>query len=113
MNSVYRFNQADVVVSLASDFLTSGPGHVRYARDFSSRRDLGAGPSSKLNRLYVVESMPTSTGAMADHRLPLRASEVEDFARQLAAIVGVSVPASTNTSTAKVPANWMTALGRA
>ena len=112
INPVYHFEQADVVVSLASDFLASGAGHVRYTRDFSSRRDLAAGPSSRLNRLYVVESMPTNTGAMADHRLPLRASEIEDFARQLAAIVGVSVPASTNTSTAKVPANWMTALGR-
>src|SRR3984893_3805441 len=112
INPVYHFEQADVVVSLASDFLASGAGHVRYTRDFSSRRDLAAGPSSRLNRLYVVESMPTNTGAMADHRLPLRASEIEDFARQLAAIVGVSVPARTNTSTANVPANWMTALGR-
>ncbi|HWW50800.1 MAG TPA: TAT-variant-translocated molybdopterin oxidoreductase [Verrucomicrobiae bacterium] len=112
MNPVYRFNQADVVVSLASDFLTSGPGHVRYARDFSSRRDLGAGPSSKLNRLYVVESMPTSTGAMADHRLPLRASEVEDFARKLAAAVGVSLPASPHAVAARVPADWISALGR-
>jgi MoCo/4Fe-4S cofactor protein with predicted Tat translocation signal len=112
INPVYHFNQADVVVSLASDFLTSGPGHVRYARDFSSRRDLGAGPSSKLNRLYVVESMPTSTGAMADHRLPLRASEVEAFARQLAAAVGVSVPASPHAVPAKVPASWISAVGR-
>src|ERR1700720_4127230 len=55
INPVYHFEQADVVVSLASDFLASGAGHVRYTRDFSSRRDLAAGPSSRLNRLYVVE----------------------------------------------------------
>ena len=37
--------------------------------------------------------MTTSTGRVADHRLPLRSSDVEAFARQLAAAVGVSVPA--------------------
>ena len=73
VNTVYHFDQADVIVSLDADFLTCGAGHVRYARDFASRRDLSAGAASNLNRLYVAESMPTSTGAMADHRLPLRA----------------------------------------
>ena len=34
-----------------------------------------------MNRLYVIESTPSSTGAKADHRLPLKASEAEPFAR--------------------------------
>ena len=42
-----------------------------------------------MNRLYAVESTPSLTGAKADHRLPMRASDVEGFARQLAAAVGV------------------------
>ncbi len=109
VNPVYRFDQADVIVSLDSNFLVSGPGHVRYARDFSSRRDLEQGPNSKINRLYVVEAMPTSTGAMADHRLPLRATDVPAFARQLAAAVGVSVPASSDGPVLKIPANWVKA----
>ena len=33
--------------------------------------------AERMNRLYVVESTPTNTGAKADHRLPLRAGEVE------------------------------------
>ena len=69
VSTVYHFDQADVIVSLDADFLTCGSGHVRYARDFASRRDLSAGVASNLNRLYVVESMPTSTGAVSDHRL--------------------------------------------
>ena len=36
-----------------------------------------------MNRLYVVEPMPTPTGAKADHRLPLRAGDIEDFAGAL------------------------------
>ena len=41
--------------------------------------------TKKLNRLYVVEGALTSTGASADHRLPLKPSMVEAFARSLAA----------------------------
>ena len=36
-----------------------------------------------MNRLYAVESSASSTGGKADHKLPLRYSEVEVFARQL------------------------------
>jgi MoCo/4Fe-4S cofactor protein with predicted Tat translocation signal len=88
VNTVYRFDQADVIISLDADFLCSGPGSVRYAREFSARRRVD-GPESKMNRLYVVECTPSNTGAMADHRLPMRAQEIEDFARALAAGIGV------------------------
>ena len=84
VNTVYRPEKADVILSLDSDFLGSGPGHIRYAREFSRRRKLN-GPSDTMNRLYVIEPTPSVTGATADHRLPLRASEVELFARALAA----------------------------
>src|ERR1700729_4169599 len=74
VNTVYRMDQADVIVALDADFVSSGPGHVRYAREFASRRVID-GTNANLNRLYVVESMPSSTGAVADHRKPLRAGE--------------------------------------
>jgi MoCo/4Fe-4S cofactor protein with predicted Tat translocation signal len=88
LNTVYRPEKADVILSLDSDFLGSGPGHIRYAREFSRRRKLH-GPNDTMNRLYVVEPTPSVTGATADHRLPLRASEVELFARALAAKLGL------------------------
>jgi molybdopterin-containing oxidoreductase family iron-sulfur binding subunit len=69
----YDFSKADVVVSLDADFLYAGfPGNVRYIRDFAKRRN----PEGEMNRLYVVESTMTSTGAKADHRLPLRAADI-------------------------------------
>src|SRR5208282_471315 len=84
----YDLSKADVIVSLDADFLYAGfPGNVRYIRDFAKRRDPDAG---EMNRLYVVESTPSSTGAKADHRLPKRASFVETFARALAVTLGVS-----------------------
>jgi MoCo/4Fe-4S cofactor protein with predicted Tat translocation signal len=87
----YKFEAADRVVSLDADFLSGSwfPGFVRYARDFMSRRKL-AGKELEMNRLYVAESSPTTTGAKADHRLPVRYSRVEKIARALAVQVGVT-----------------------
>jgi MoCo/4Fe-4S cofactor protein with predicted Tat translocation signal len=93
LNTVYRPEKADVILSLDSDFLGSGPGHIRYAREFSRRRKL-TGPNDIMNRLYVVEPTPSVTGASADHRLPLRASEVELFARALAGKLGLGSAAT-------------------
>ncbi|RIK82553.1 MAG: molybdopterin oxidoreductase [Planctomycetota bacterium] len=84
---IYRFADADVVLAIDADFCSRGGGRVRYARDFMSRR--GAESRAAANRLYVVESMYTPTGAAADHRLPLAPSEIEQFVRALAARLGV------------------------
>ena len=85
---VYSFDQADVVVSLDCDFLSVLPGSVPYARQFIDRRR-SPDKQQNLNRLYAVESTPTITGAMADHRVALRPSLVHVFSRQLAAQLGV------------------------
>ena len=87
----YDFEKANVVVSLDADFLSVGPGRLRYTRDFTAHRKV-RGNQHEMNRLYVVESTPSNTGAMADHRLPLRAVEIEAFALALAAEVGVAWP---------------------
>jgi MoCo/4Fe-4S cofactor protein with predicted Tat translocation signal len=79
----YDLSKADVIVSLDADFLYAGfPGSARYTRDFAARRN----PDANMNRLYVIESTPSSTGMKADHRIPMRASDIEGFARALAAI---------------------------
>jgi molybdopterin-containing oxidoreductase family iron-sulfur binding subunit len=83
----YDLSQAEVIVSLDADFLGAGfPGNTRYIRDFAKRRN----PDASMNRLYVVESTPSATGAKADHRLPMRASE---FEAELAAQTAGSWPA--------------------
>jgi MoCo/4Fe-4S cofactor protein with predicted Tat translocation signal len=110
VNTVYRVERANVIVSLDSDFLVSGPGHVRYTREFASRRAI-EGPSGNLNRLYTIESMPTSTGAMADHRLPMRSSEIEGFARKLAAAIGITIAVPAAGSSAEAD-RWAAAIAR-
>jgi MoCo/4Fe-4S cofactor protein with predicted Tat translocation signal len=85
----YDFSKADVIVSLDADFLYAGfPGNTRYIRDFASRRD----PDGKMNRLYVIESTPSSTGAKADHRLGLRADMIKDRPAVLADLLAGKGP---------------------
>ena len=88
-NTYYDFTNADAIVSLDADFLASGAGSLRYARQFSARRKV-RGSDNTMSRLYVVEPMPTPTGSKADHRLPLRAGDVEEFAWALATALGAA-----------------------
>src|SRR5205814_5273949 len=92
---VYKFEAANVVLSLDADFLSGShfPGFVRYSRDFIARRKLNA--DAPMNRLYVVESFSTTTGALSDNRLPMRASDIVPFAAILAGMLGGGSGAAT------------------
>jgi molybdopterin-containing oxidoreductase family iron-sulfur binding subunit len=107
VHTYYRFDQANVVLSLDSNFLLYTPGRVRYGRDFVAGR-LVRGGRKQMNRLYAVESTPSITGAMADHRLPLKASQIEALARAVAQ--GLGVNAGGGQPPAGVPAEWVAAL---
>jgi MoCo/4Fe-4S cofactor protein with predicted Tat translocation signal len=101
-NVIYHFDKADVVVSLDSDFLACGPGSVRYQKDFAARRRV-TDERKEMNRFYAVESTPSLTGAKADHRLVLRAGEIEGFARELAGFVGAGPGGAPPAPGASVP----------
>jgi MoCo/4Fe-4S cofactor protein with predicted Tat translocation signal len=104
-NTVYRFDKADIIVSLDSDFLSCGSGNVRYAHDYADRRRLSE-EKRDMNRLYVVESTVTTTGSVADHRLPVKPSEIESIARVLAAKLGAPGAGSASTP----HDNWVNAV---
>ena len=84
----YKIDQADVIVAIDSDFLGGGPGCLRYARDFASRRR--PEQAQRMSRLYAIESMPSLTGSRADHRFALRPSEIPPAALALARAIGVA-----------------------
>jgi MoCo/4Fe-4S cofactor protein with predicted Tat translocation signal len=88
-NVQYDLSGADVIVSLDAEFLSSAayPGFHKLVGDYARRRK---DPANGMNRLYVVESTPTTTGMKAEHRLGLRASEIPAFAAALAAQVGAA-----------------------
>ena len=83
----YKLEDADVILSLDADFLggIAHPGFLPLARAYSERHRYETGSDAKpMNRLYVVESMPTVTGYKAEHRLALKPSEIAVFAEALA-----------------------------
>jgi molybdopterin-containing oxidoreductase family iron-sulfur binding subunit len=89
LNVQYALDQADVIVSLDADFLSgaSYPGFHKLVRDYANRRRQ---PENGMNRLYAIESTPTTTGMKAEHRLGLRASEIPAFTAALAQAVGAA-----------------------
>jgi MoCo/4Fe-4S cofactor protein with predicted Tat translocation signal len=99
VESQHKLENADVILSLDADFLYPGfPGFTRHARDFAKRRNPDSG---NMNRLYVVESTPSSTGVKADHRLPLRATDIERWARLM-----LTVPMNSDRSYKEIGAGF-------
>ena len=93
VNTYYRLDKARRILSLDADFLFFGPACIRHTKDFSAQRRMES-PDQEMNRLYMVESAPTVTAAMADHRLAVRHSEVLGIARAFARALGIDVPES-------------------
>ena len=85
----HHLDKAQVILSLDADFLGQGPELTSAMRGFASRRE----PGPQMNRLYVVEPALTGTGAMADHRLRVRGSDVPSFAAALVAELSRDTPA--------------------
>ncbi|MCU1349584.1 MAG: Fe-S-cluster-containing hydrogenase subunit, partial [Acidobacteria bacterium] len=94
VNTVHHFDKANVVLSLGADFLGEGPGHLRYSKDFMARRRVRKG-STSMNRLYSIESSPSPTGSVADHRLTAKPSQIEAYARAIAAALGLGAQGGT------------------
>ncbi len=79
----YKLEEADVILSLDADFLggIGHPGFLPLAAGYAERHRYEEGKT--MNRMYVVETMPTVTGFKADHRLALKPSEIAGFATAL------------------------------
>ncbi|HEX8521054.1 MAG TPA: 4Fe-4S dicluster domain-containing protein [Tepidisphaeraceae bacterium] len=108
---IYDFSKATRILSLDSNFLQDDPGSQRYAMQFIRNRTVRWKPETmaahheqarvnepytvvnplpsptEMNRLYVVESAFTISGAKADHRLAVKPSEVQAIGRAIAAEV--------------------------
>ncbi len=91
VNTTYRFDQAQRILSLDCDFLSpTFPGYVRYSREFISRRQVTE-KNREMNRLYVVETTPSNTGAIADHAWEVKPSEFVAAALSIASTASVDL----------------------
>jgi MoCo/4Fe-4S cofactor protein with predicted Tat translocation signal len=87
----YDLSQADVIVSLESDFLNAGPATLKYARQFAAKRSIDNGQTPV--RFYAVESSPSVSGSLADHHFSVKSGAIQAIAYQLAKATGVAAEA--------------------
>ncbi|MDP3235706.1 MAG: TAT-variant-translocated molybdopterin oxidoreductase [Myxococcales bacterium] len=74
-----------VIFALDSDFLVSGPEHLKLARQFGTTRAVQTRDDlAKMQRLYVAESTFSATGTNADHRVRVASSQGVDVMKALA-----------------------------
>jgi len=81
VNTIHHLDQADVIVSLDADFLSCGPGNLRYARQFADRRRVMTNvthtpqPKEDLQEGYQAGPIPArpnqSTAYMPENRGPV------------------------------------------
>ncbi|WP_395068894.1 TAT-variant-translocated molybdopterin oxidoreductase [Gracilimonas sp.] len=91
LRAYYNFESADVIVSLDDDFMSSThPNSVDYAKQVSARRKV-TDTNGEMNRIYAVEDSFSLTGSYADHRLKIKASQMEGFTYALAAALSTRI----------------------
>ncbi len=67
----YRFDKADLIVSIGADFLGTWLSPIEYTKQFSSRRD----PEHDMNWLIQMESNLSLTGSNSDNRIQIKPSQ--------------------------------------
>lgn len=98
VNPIYKFDQAERVLSLDADIFSSF--NVRYIKDFAKARTFSE-EKKEINRLYTVETTMSLTGAKADHRLAVKPSQMSEVAKAIAKALGVAGANSTYSENAK------------
>jgi MoCo/4Fe-4S cofactor protein with predicted Tat translocation signal len=89
----YQFAKADRVLAVGADIVDSGANEVFHSRGLAGKRKV-LNANEPMSRLYVVESRPSATGSMADHRFRLNPGQMPAFIAALARAVGIDAPAA-------------------
>ena len=69
----YRFDKADLIVSIDADFLGSWVSPIQFTKDFRKNRNLD---EKKISKLIQIESRMSITGSKADERIVASPSEM-------------------------------------
>src|SRR5690606_15027169 len=103
VNTVYKFDAAERVLSLDADIFSGF--NARYIRDFAKARAYSE-DKKEICRLYAIETTMTLMGAKADHRLAVKPSEMFGIASSAAAAIGVTGATASDSPHAA----WITAM---
>jgi molybdopterin-containing oxidoreductase family iron-sulfur binding subunit len=105
VHSVYRFDQAERILSLDADIFSGT--NPRYMGDTIAGRRVNE-QRHEMNRMYVVETTVSLMGAKADHRLAVKPSQMPEIAKAIAAALGVGGA----TSTYSQNGSWISAMAK-
>ena len=70
----YNFDKAEVIVSIAADFLINWLSPIEYAKQYAKTRRVSK-ENPKMSKHFQFESNLSLTGANADYREPVKVSE--------------------------------------
>lgn len=90
LRALAHLDKATRIVAVDADLFGAHPAMVRYSKDFAAGRDpdgAGRGSDKEINRLYAIESAFSTTGVMADHRLPVASSLIPELLGKLEALL--------------------------
>lgn len=76
-----KFDQANIILSLDSDFLGNEGNFIENMQKYSSKRDVV--DKVNFNRLYVAEGRMSATGMMADYRISISPDRQYQFVMML------------------------------
>ena len=105
VQAVYKFDKAERILSLDADIFSSF--NVGYIKDYSKGKRFSV-DKKEINRLYMVETTISITGAKADHRLAVKPSQMAEVVKAIAKSVGVAGANSTYTENAA----WIAGLAK-
>lgn len=112
----YRFDKADVIVSIDGDFLGTWLSPVEFTKQFSKNRKLDSA-QRKLSKLITFESVMSLTGTNADVRVAIRPQDGAAVALALAFELGhnlkvASIPSEAASVVSKYsPSDVATSIG--
>jgi MoCo/4Fe-4S cofactor protein with predicted Tat translocation signal len=95
----YNFDKAEVIVSIAADFLGNWLSPIEYAKQYAKMRKVSKA-HAKMSKHYQFESNLSLTGANADEREPVKVSEQGKVAVNLYNAVAKIVGGSSLSSSA-------------
>jgi len=113
----YQFDKAKIILSIDSDFLLTEPDELVNTKGFATGRKIES-TNDSINRLYVVETSYSTTGAMADHRLKLSAGQMAGFIVLLAKELvsqGLDLPITSHLKLdgqTEVDSGWISAVAK-
>ena len=107
----YRFDKAEVILSIGADFLGTWLTPVEYARQFAeTRRPTEENPA--MSELFVVETGLSITGSNADMRIPLKPTVIYNWLVQLHGALNGNPPAGLHESIENIAAKLIKARGK-